>query len=67
MKFNGVSFDVIRLQMFPFSLRDDAKMWYHSLLAQYIDTWPQLVQAFYGRYFPPAKAAEYRENITRFV
>lgn len=67
MKFNGVSFDVIRLQMFPFSLRDDAKMRYHSLLAQYIDTWPQLVQAFYGRYFPPAKAAEYRENITRFV
>jgi hypothetical protein len=25
------------------------------------------LQAFYGRYFPPTKAAEYRDKINRFV
>jgi len=67
LKYNGVPSDVIRLQLFPFSLRDGAKMWYHSLPAQYTDTWAHIVQDFYGKYFPPAKAAEYRDKITRFI
>lgn len=38
-KFNGVSDDAIKLRLFPFSLRDKAKGWLHSLPAGSITTW----------------------------
>nr|XP_051205703.1 uncharacterized protein LOC127319764 [Lolium perenne] len=64
---NGVSPDVIKLSLFPFSLRDGARIWLHSLPPTLTDTWDHLLQAFLERYFPPTKAAEYRDKITRFA
>ena len=41
-KHNGVRDDAIRLRLFPFSLRDKAKVWLHSLLPGIITTWEEL-------------------------
>jgi len=38
LKLNEVSSDVIRLQLFPFSLRDKARAWLHSLPSGCITT-----------------------------
>ena len=66
LKCNGVPHDFIKMQLFPFSLRDGAKHWFHVMPEAQKDTWPHLLQAFYGRYFPPTKAVEFRDKITRF-
>ena len=52
LKLNGVSLDAIRLKLFPFSLKDKARAWLHSLPAGSIITWDQLSRAFLARYFP---------------
>ena len=39
MKLNGVRPEVIKLHLFPFSLRDTAATWYESLPYGSIDTW----------------------------
>ena len=38
MKLNGVRPDVIKLQLFPFSLRDVAATWFDSLLVGSVNT-----------------------------
>jgi len=66
-KHNGVSEDAIRLRLFPFSLRDKAKSWLISLPSGSITTWEQMAQKFLGKYFPPAKTAKLRNEITMFL
>ena len=55
IKSNGVSDDVIRLHLFPFSLRDKARSWLNSLPAQSLTSWDQVAQLFLEKFFPPAK------------
>ncbi|XP_031275462.1 uncharacterized protein LOC116133938 [Pistacia vera] len=66
-KQNGVTDDAIRLRLFPFSLRDKAKNWLNSLLAEFITTWDALAQRFLAKYFPPSKTARMRNDITNFM
>ena len=66
-KKNGVSDDAIRLRLFPFSLRDKAKVWLNSLPPGTITTWDGLAQKFLAKFFPPAKTAKTRNEITTFV
>ena len=54
VKLNGVRPDVIKLQLFPFSLRDVAATWFDSLLVRSVNTWEEVVEAFMSRFFPPA-------------
>ena len=63
-KHNGVTDDAIRLRLFPFSLRDKAKVWLNSLPCGIITTWEELAQKLY---FPPAKTAKLRNDITTFI
>lgn len=65
-KQNGVSDDAIRLRLFPFSLRDKAKVWLNSLPPGTITTWDGLAQKFLAKFFPPAKTAKMRNDITTF-
>ena len=44
VKYNGVPHDTIKLQLFPFSLRDKAHTWFHALLKGSIETWDAMVQ-----------------------
>ncbi|KAF7832953.1 uncharacterized protein G2W53_015286 [Senna tora] len=66
-KHNGVSDDAIHLRLFPFSLRDKAKVWLQSLPEGSITTWEELAQQFLTKYFPPGKTAKMRNDITSFV
>ena len=52
VKLNGVTQEVIKLHLFPFSLRDIAATWYESLPYGSVDTWEELVEAFLGRFSP---------------
>ncbi|KAL2243373.1 uncharacterized protein LOC105157605 [Sesamum indicum] len=67
LNLSGVSSDAIKLKLFPFSLRDEARAWLHSLPAQSITTWEQLSEAFLANYFPPSRKAELCQQILCFV
>jgi len=67
LKINGTSTDVIRLRLFPFSLRDKARAWLHSLPPGSISTWDELTKAFLAKFFPPSKTASLRNQITSFT
>ena len=54
VKLNGVRPEVIKLQLFPFSLRDVATTWFESLPYRLVDNWEDLVEAYISRFFPHA-------------
>ena len=58
--------DVIRLRLFPFSVRDKPQLWLTSLPNESIIKWDQLKQAFLHKYFSPHKTAKFRNEITTF-
>ena len=60
MKLNGVSPDVIKLHLFPFSLRDITANWFESLPYGSVSNWEELVEAFMERFFPLALTSERR-------
>ena len=66
VKLNGVRPDVIKLQLFPFSLRDVAATWFESLLVGSVNTWEELVEAFMIKFFPPTLTVERRGEIIVF-
>ena len=58
--------DIIKLKLFPFSLRDRAKAWFSSLPKNSIDSWNKCKDAFISKYFPPAKIISLRNDIMNF-
>ena len=58
VKLNGVRPKVIKLQLFPFSLRDIAATWFDSLPYGLVNTWEELVEAYLGRFFPLSLTSE---------
>ena len=65
-KTKDVDNDIIKLKLFPFSLRDRAKEWLVSLPKNSIDSWTKCKDAFIGKYFPPAKIISLRNQIMNF-
>ena len=66
VKLNGVRPEVIKLNLFPFSLRDIAATWYESLPYGSVDTWGELVEAYLGMFFPPSLTSKRRREIIMF-
>ena len=66
VKYNGVSDDAIRRRLFPFSLNDKSKHWLISEPSDSITSWDDLSNKFLARFFPPAKAAKLRIDISSF-
>ena len=66
VKLNGVRPEVIKLHLFPFSLRDAAATWHESLPYGSIDSWDELVEAYLCRFFPPSLTFERRREIIVF-
>ena len=66
VKLNWVRPDVIKLQLFPFSLRDMPATWFDSFLVGSVNTWEELVEAYMSRFFPPALTIERRGEIVIF-
>jgi hypothetical protein len=65
-KYKDVESDIIKLKLFPFSLRGKAKDWLLSLPKNSIDSWAKCKDAFIGRYYPPAMIIALRRNIMKF-
>ena len=66
IKLNGVRPEVIKLQLFPFSLRDVAATWFDSLLIRSVNNWEDFMEGYMSRFFPPALTSEIREEIIVF-
>ena len=66
MKMNGVGQEAIRLLLFPFSLRDGALEWLHSLPEGSITTWTELYNQFLQEFFPYAKVRATQDQIDHF-
>ncbi|XP_070009972.1 uncharacterized protein [Nicotiana sylvestris] len=66
-KYNGVPPKAIKLRLFPFSLKVDAKTWLRSLPQGSITTWDQMTQKFLNKYFSPAKTTKLRQDISNFL
>ena len=60
VKLNGVRREVIKLQLFPFSLRDVAATWFESLLVRSVNSWEELVEAYMSRFFPATLTSKRR-------
>ena len=58
IKMNGVTEDALRLRLFPFTLKDKAKIWLKTQPASSFMTWDNLAKAFLAKYFPPSKTAK---------
>ena len=66
VKLNGVRPEVIKLQLFPFSLRDVATTWFDSLPVGSVNTWEELVEDYMSRFFPLTLTTERRGEIIVF-
>ena len=66
MKLNEVRPDVIKFQLFHFSLRDTTSSWFESLPYGSVNNWEELVEAFMGRFFSHALTLERRGEIIVF-
>ena len=56
----------MRLKLFPFSLREKAKSWLHSLMPNTIRTWQEMTRKFLMKFFPTHKTNTLRKNIMHF-
>ena len=63
-KINGVSDDVIRFILFPFSFEGRVKQWLASLPRNSIITWDQIVKMFLLKYFSLAKTTKLRNKFS---
>ena len=66
VKLNGVRLKVIKLLLFPFSLRDVAATWFESMTVGLVNNWEELVEAYMSRFFPLALSFEKRGEIIVF-
>jgi hypothetical protein len=65
-KYKYVDVNIIKLKLFPFSLRGRAKDWLLSLPRNSIDSWDKCKDAFIIKYYPPAKIIALRSDIMKF-
>ena len=66
VKLNGLRLDVIKFQLFPFSLRDVAATWFDSMKVGSVNTWEELVEAFMSKFFPQTLTTKRRGEIITF-
>ena len=58
--------DIVKLKLFPFSLRDRAKTCFLSLPRNSIDSWDKCKDAFIAKYFPPVKIISLKKSNYEF-
>nr|GEX29301.1 reverse transcriptase domain-containing protein [Tanacetum cinerariifolium] len=57
----------IKLLLFPFSLKGEARTWLDKEPPRSILTWEYLVSKFINQFFPPSKTTYLRNEITNFL
>ena len=60
---NGVKPEVIQLQLFPFSLRDMAITWFNSLPQESVNTWEELMRAYFNKFLIPSLQSKQGKEI----
>ena len=66
VKTNGVDPEVYRLMLFPFAVRDRARVWLDSQPRDSLNSWDKLVTAFLAKFFPPQKLSKLRVDVQTF-
>ena len=67
LKLNRASTNVIRLRLFPFSLKVKARARLYSLPPGHITTSDELTRAVLAKFFPPSETTSLRMQITNFI
>ncbi|KAL4281391.1 hypothetical protein GQ457_03G018090 [Hibiscus cannabinus] len=62
----GVHEDVLKLNLFPYSLRDRARAWQSGVPAGSMESWADLCCSFLMRYNPPNMHTQLRNDIASF-
>jgi hypothetical protein len=65
-KYKDVDGNIIKLKLFPISLRERAKDWLLSFPRNSIDSWDNCKDNFIGKYYPPTKIIALRSDIMKF-
>ncbi|KAK8521634.1 hypothetical protein V6N12_031528 [Hibiscus sabdariffa] len=65
-KIHGVSNDVLKLKLFPYSLRDKAKAWLNNLQPGSLQSWTQLCRSFLAKFSYTNMTDHLRNQITSF-
>ena len=58
--------NVARLKLFPFSLKDKAKIWLNALRPQSIRTWAEMQEEFFKKFFPMHRTTTLKKDIQTF-
>ena len=66
VKCGRASTEYVKLALFPFSLRDKAKIWFNSLPKGSVGTWAGMSNLFLAKYYPVKRTAKVRAQITAF-
>src|SRR4051812_47457485 len=66
IRIKDVNLDTVKLRLFPFSLRGNAKEWLLSSPKNTIASWVECTSLFMTKFFPPTKTMQLRSNITDF-
>ena len=62
----GSPLHIICMVIFPFSLKDKAKIWFHSLALNSIFTWEDMRNELLNKFFPPARTNALMLTIQNF-
>ena len=62
----GSPLHIICMVLFPFSLKEKAKIWFHSLAPNSIFTWQDMRNEFLNKFFPPARTNALMRAIQNF-
>ena len=65
-KFKNVENNIVKLKLFPSSLRGKAKEWLLSLSNASINSWDDLKEAYIKKYYPPVKILQNINSILSF-
>ena len=63
----NTSIELMRLKIFPFTLKGKAKLWFNSLRPQSIRSWLELQTTFLKKFFPIHRTSGLKRQITNFV
>ena len=63
----GSPLHIICMVLFPFTLKEKAKIWFHSLAPHSIFTWEDMQNEFLNKFFPPARTNALMRAIQNFT
>ncbi|XP_024178407.1 uncharacterized protein LOC112184382 [Rosa chinensis] len=66
VQLHGLNPDGLKLRLFPFTLKDYARKWLSKLPPRSIHTWVEMQETFLGKYFPPSRTSNVRDELVAF-